>query len=440
MLDQSFSKDNFKTIFDISNRNGLFLEDKLNLTSIRKYTNDIKKYSALSKAYNKKGNKILATFFNEAKDQVRKDRNHEIDSVLEQISHNIGKNKFKIALKIIQIPGAKDLYTINNIPEHFFAIKQVQYNISKLFGVKQSNRNSIVQQLISLLSNKFPKTLIRTDISNFYESIDHSSILDIINQSNLLSPKSRKIIQQILRSYKNLSGNSLGLPRGIGISAYLAELYMRKVDKIIKAIPGVIFYARFVDDIVILFVNNPNDQFRNYLEEVKKSIEENRNISINSAKTFQKNIIDATLHSFEFLGYTFKVKDGKVKTKLTPRKVNKIISRIESSFLNYSNLSIVDEKLARSLLVKRIRFLTGNTRLANNKSQILIGIYYSNSFLTETAQITHLDNILKGHIRSLSSNSLKARLTKYEFIEGFANRRFSTYTGKQLKEIMKIWN
>jgi hypothetical protein len=440
MLDQSFSAKNFKIIFDISNRNGLFVEDKLSLTSVRAYTDDIKKYGILAKQKRKSGDHMLATFFNEVKDSIREDRNLEIDRVLEQISLNIAKKDFKINLKPIRINGGKDLYTVDNISEYFFAINQVQHNVSRLFNVKQSNRNSIVQQLISLLSDKFPKAVVRTDISNFYESIDHATILKSVNQDNLLSPKSRKIINQILRSYKDLSGSDKGVPRGIGVSAYLSELFMRKIDRLIRATPGVIYYARFVDDIIVVLIPNPNEQPRDFLEEIKRTIEINSTVLTNPAKTFQKNIYDSSSCNFEFLGYEFIVKDGTVKTKLTTRKLKKIETRLDLVFTEYINLSVVDERSARKMLVSRIRFLTGNTRLANNKSKILIGIFYSNSYLTEMAQIKHLDNLLKKHTNTrLTSVSLKKRLSKYTFLEGFKNQRFSSFSGKQLREIMKIW-
>ena len=440
MLDQSFSAKNFKIIFDISNRNGLFVEEKLSLTSVRAYTDDIKKYGVLAKQKRKSGDHKLATFFNEVKDSVREDRNLEIDRVLAEISSNIAKKDFKINLKPIRISGGKDLYTVDNISEYFFAINQVQHNVSRLFDVKQSNRNSIVQQLISLLSDKFPKAVVRTDISSFYESIDHATILKNVNQDNLLSPKSRKIINQILRSYKDLSRSDKGVPRGIGVSAYLSELFMRRIDRLIRAIPGVIYYARFVDDIVVILIPNPNEQPRDFLYEVKKTIEGHSTVLTNPAKTFQKNIYDAASYNFEFLGYEFTVKEGTVKTKLTTRKLEKIETRLDTAFKDYINLSVIDEKSARKILVSRIRFLTGNTRLANNKSKILIGIYYSNSYLTEIGQIKHLDNLLKKYTNTrLTSISLKRRLSKYSFIDGFKNHRFSSFSGKQLREIMKIW-
>lgn len=440
MLDQSFSGKNFRIIFDIVNRNGLFVEDKLGLTTIRKFTDNIKLYGELAKQNKKSGNFLLSKFFNEVKEEVREQRNIEINIVLESISKNVAKKDFQVNLKPIRISGGKDLYTIDDTPELFFAIKQVQHNVSRLFGVKQSNRNSVVEHLIGLLQNDFPKTIIRTDISNFYESIDHTEILKRVNQDNLLSPKSRKIIHQILRSYKNLSGSNKGVPRGIGVSAYLAELYMRKIDRIIKQQSNIIYYARYVDDIIVIFIPNTDGPKIDYLNQVKNAIEDNSQVLTNTSKTLMREIDDDQEYKFEFLGYVFSVKKGIVKTKLTKRKYDKLKWRIDTAFEDYNNLSIVDEKTARKLLVWRIRFLTGNTKLANNKSNILIGIYYSNSFLSEKNQIGDLDGLLKRNTHTkLTSASLKKRLSKYSFKDGFEEKRFSAFNGKQLKEIMKIW-
>lgn len=441
MLDQSFSAKNFRIIFDISNRNGLFVEDKLNLTTIKSLTNDIKSNANFAKLHKKLGNENLNRFFNEIKENYRGLRNNEIDKVLQEISFNIAEKDFKLELKQIKIPGGKDLYTIDNKSEYFFALKQVQHNVSRLFGVKQANRNSIVEQMLALLGDKFPKTIIRTDISSFYESIDHDVILRSVNGDNLLSPKSRKIIHNLLYSYKKLSGNSNGVPRGIGVSAYLSELFMRRIDEKIRSIKGVSYYARFVDDIIIIFTPYPNEPSRDYLKEIKIIVEENNSISVNSSKTFRKDIIDPTLqYTFEYLGYEFQIQNGKIRTKLANSKFEKIKTRMILAFEDYKNLSIINENVARKTLVKRIRFLTGNTRLVNNKSKILIGIYHSNRYLSEMNQIKSLDAKLKHLIRTeLSSNSLQIRLAKYTFLEGFQKRRFSPFNAIELKVIMDIW-
>ena len=78
----------------------------------------------------------------------------------------------------------------------------------------------------------------------------------MINDNQLLSPKSKTLIKSLLYSYNEIT-NQLGLakeerrgiPRGAGISAYLAELFMREIDNKIKRANNVSYYARYVDDI-----------------------------------------------------------------------------------------------------------------------------------------------------------------------------------------------
>jgi len=120
--------------------------------------------------------------------------------------------------------------------------------------------------------------------------------------------------------------------------------------------------------------------------------------------------------------------------------VEKYKLRIDAAIDDYNNLSKVDEKRARSTLVKRIRFLTGNTRLKNNKKNILVGIYYSNSQLTDTSKLCELDNYLSDKITSeIKTALLQKRLRKYGFQQGFETKRFSPFSTRDLSDIMKVW-
>ena len=219
--------------------------------------------------------------------RIKKDT--KLNSILEKVSQNISEKNFAIRLEKIDIPGNVSLYTIPNSPEQYFAIKQVERNLNRLFSIKQANRQAIVEQVIVLLNDGFPKYVLKTDIKGFYENIEHAPLLRRINADNLLTPFSRKILIQILTSYKDKSFTSKGIPRGIGVSAYLAELYMRDIDREIKDLNDVIYYARYVDDIIIIFSPKHVSNSRDYLSEVKTIIEEKNNLQLNNIK--QKHLI-----------------------------------------------------------------------------------------------------------------------------------------------------
>ena len=125
---------------------------------------------------------------------------------------------------------------------------------------------------------------------------------------------------------------------------------------------------------------------------------------------------------------------------LTQNKIDKYKRRMDSAFVAYANLSKVNEKKARKLLVKRIRFLTGNTRLTNNKKNVLIGIYYSNSQLTEHTDLIGMDKYLRNKINTqISLLQVQTRLQKYRFKEGYETKRFSPFNTRELSEIMEVW-
>jgi len=444
MLDQSFSAKNFRTILDIENRKGVHLEDKLSITEVRKINESIRDCNKDIRDAKKGKIPLDVNKLYEKKKNLRKKKELKLESELEKISKRVTTKGFRIQLDKVQIPNKKPLYISKNSPRYYFALKQLQRNISKLYGVKQSDRSNIISQLKIILDDKFPKFVIKTDLKNFYESIPHDQLLRIINEDHLLTPFSRNLLVNLLDEYKRLSGNIKGVPRGIGVSAYLAELYMRDIDEEIKNLGGVTYYSRFVDDIVIVFTPTPTELNRDYLQEVKSIVESHRynlRLSPLSEKTEKYDLRYSKIDcEMEYLGYKINFGKHKLKTFLTDKKIKKYKDRLKLAFDHYKNLSKVDEKKARKILVKRVRYLTGNTKLSNNKKNILVGIYYSNSHLTELKDLKRLDNILNGYKGSIVKiPKVRKRLGKYRFKEGFVNQRFSPFSPSDLKEIKSIW-
>jgi hypothetical protein len=153
----------------------------------------------------------------------------------------------------------KDIFLIDkNDPAAYFVSKQLQYNIKKTCKVRQSNYYNIVNQLKNILFTTFPKYVIKTDIKSFYETINTSKLISKIKEDTPLSIFSKKIITNVLHQYRKISKSDKGIPRGIRISVYLAEIYMQDFDEYIKFMDNVIFYSRYVDDIIIVFVPKPN--------------------------------------------------------------------------------------------------------------------------------------------------------------------------------------
>ena len=271
MLDQSFSAHNFEIIYCLERRKGnievLSMPDDYQsiLSKITELKNSI---SSLSQ--NKKN-------FTEAESLEYETKKFELETLKEQrekILHHyfkslelqIRRKDFRFTFDKFDTDNGKEVFTINNNSHAYtFAMKQLQYNLHRTFKVKQSSRHSILTNIKTFMNSHIPVYVIRTDISSFYESLWHDRLLSLFTGNTLLSYKSKALIMGILQEYDNTKDTGRfpkgqGVPRGIGISAYLSELYMRDIDAAISSRAEVMFYARYVDDIFMILNSLPTDK------------------------------------------------------------------------------------------------------------------------------------------------------------------------------------
>lgn len=330
MLDQSFSAENLRKILDYENRKGIYLE-RVFFPEVETINKKIKHQNIELKKCRGELNEIEYKGISKIRDELKEQKEIKLQEELEKVSEKIVSRDFKIELKKVEIEDSKSLYTVKKIPEIYFSFKQVQYNISRLYKVKQANRFAIVDQVKALLDDQFPKYVLRLDIENFYESIPHEKLIQKINEDNLLTFLSKKIIRLTLKDYEKKSGNTFGVPRGVGISAYLGELYMRTIDSRIKAIPTVTYYARYVDDIIIFFTPETSNDTTDYKVKVKEIVEDRTGLKLNDAKTYVADLRrNNSLKCLEYLGYKFFFgESGKeISVKLPDKKIDKYKKRI----------------------------------------------------------------------------------------------------------------
>ncbi|WP_298138030.1 antiviral reverse transcriptase Drt3a [Flavobacterium sp.] len=416
MLDQSFSDSNFNLIFLKENRKGSIKKNHLNQAYFDKHDEfntilnekiELKKARALTKeeldSFAERLEKI-----NKAKEEIRNGLFSEYSKI---INNEVDKFCFEI-----KYDKQNEIYTTKKDGVHFFAIKQLQRNLNKTFKVIQADRNRIIKQVYNLISDGFPKVIIRTDIHKFYESIHQKELFEKLENNTLLSPLSKKLLKRLFFEFERIKDLSVmevgrGIPRGFGVSAYLSELYMREIDDEMKSLPDVIFYARYVDDIIIIFSPKTKSQVRDYTGEIKKIINDrkleiNDNLEGRKDKTQILNLMDKPLIKNEkltFLGYEIHIKTNlETKIELSQEKIKRYIERIKSSIETYNKDSKFNEKIARKMLLDRMKFLTGNFALNHNKKHIKAGVFYSNQMLI----------LNKGLINSL--NTLNNKMY-YEF-------------------------
>lgn len=445
MLDQMFTPENLRQIYDAENRKGVDLATRY-FPTLEPFTlaardkvqeiRDLRKIEATLKAGDFEA-QLLALKAELVPLKVAK--SSAIDALMDDISRKVLKPSFKIGLSKKTGPKGKPVFCIDAAPETFFVIKQLQRNIHHIYGVKQANRHDLVCQLRDMLGSKFPFELVRTDISSFYESIDRKRLVEKLDRDQLLSPSSKKYVKQVLDSYGMISGSPTGVPRGVGISAYLAELYLKPVDHAIRAIPGLVLYCRFVDDIVAVFARPPVGKNLGSFKDLIIAIFGNNGLTHNAVKTSEFKLTDADPKKFEYLGYRFHLGPGGVDISPSAAKVAKYRARMNAAFADYWRENPVNPKGAFRKLVGRVKFLTGNTRLSNSKSCAVIGIYFNNSIVTDLSSFDLLDKRLKTRIGELKRTSLQKQLKNLKFTTGFEQRRYHNFSTRELQMIVRAW-
>ncbi|MAY33591.1 MAG: reverse transcriptase [Rhodovulum sp.] len=444
MLDQSFSAENFRKIFDIENRKGNYLEGEFfpevesKSQEVQACIGELRILRSEKDKHTPEDYEAIRVSLSDKLETLRKEREEMLHAKLEEVSSNVCAKDFSFGIQEVDIGKPKKVFVAERSAETHFALKQVQHNIRRLYKVKQSNRHEIICQLRELLADAMPKYIVRTDISSFYESIPRNILLGKLRNDPLLTLQSKKIIRRILYEYGQITGLDAGLPRGIGISAYLAELYMRDIDSSIRNHPGVLYYARYVDDIVIIFCPPPNVGTRRFRQLVVRSLRR-LGLSRNRTKTQILQVDSKKPYKLTYLGYKFDVSPKAVHLKMSPEKLSRYKKRLDLTFDAYSKNSKKSELTARRLLERRLRFLTGNTRLVNNKKNVVSGIFFSNPLLSAKQDLDALDAYLQVKIAPFPAGRLKNRLENVSFKSGFETKRYHKFSAQNLFEIVEVW-
>ena len=153
--------------------------------------------------------------------------------------------------KKILLNDKEIVYTDNNHLKK--ELKKINSYIKTNFQVKPANRNNIIEILKTNLENIHNNKLglIRGDIENFFGSIQQDLLLN--NISNIdNNDKLKNNVRNILQTYYSFSNTNIGLPRGIAISNYLAEIFLNDIDTKIRNMSNILLYLRYVDDFIVI--------------------------------------------------------------------------------------------------------------------------------------------------------------------------------------------
>ena len=329
---------------------------------------------------------------------------------------------------------------------HSLVLRKLNDNIKRIYKEEQANRRLIISQLKILLEESCPKWIIRSDVKSFYESIDHNRILSKLHDDCLLSYHSLRLLYKV---FNNPCYSGRGLPRGLCVSSTMSEIYMRNFDKWIRQCSGVYYYARFVDDIIILC--SSKDSAEAVMSALPLQLDDICNLKINNKKHYliDVNKLDEE-NKLEYLGYQFKYKekDGKkvLVISIADKKIKKIKNRIIRSLTQFIKTGDF------SLLENRLKFLSGNYSIKHRKktNDLKAGIYYNYALINDYSCLDDLDiffhkalhskNKSFGHqINGALNSTQKKRLSRFSFRYGFQNKIHYPFKGADIQKINSCW-
>lgn len=344
-------------------------------------------------------------------------------------------------------------------------LRKIKDNLSNSYQLKLPSRTMIVDTLRGFLSECSQYKVYRLDIHSFYESFNQGYIFKKIDGLSRLERKTQQLLKELLFSFYLVGGE--GIPRGLSMSAYLSELLMHDFDNYMKDNKFVFYYARYVDDIVI--VTNGFENSDVFLKDIKSFLPEG--LSLNEGKKYYVSDLipkstkkinadpPSKLLGFEYLGYDFTV-GGKIEecnirgmyrlvdVDLAHAKVNKIKSRIIYSIIDYNKNNDFE------LLCERLKFLSTNFSVLDSDRVLkrLSGIHFNYPLVDarSSKRLAELDHFLRKAVLSSSgkiyfdfysslNQNKKYRLLKFSFVRGHLKRHFFHYSASKMMRIQRCW-
>lgn len=351
--------------------------------------------------------------------------------------------------------GGKSVYQHTSVDQALI-IRHISSHIRQVTGVRQGDRQDIVRCMISLLSQGTAYKAVKLDIKSFYETVDTDSIISQLRSDSAFSRQAVNLADSFFDALRRQS--ILGLPRGLSLSATLAEYVMRDFDAMVGAQAGVRFYSRFVDDVILIL--DQDVDAANVIAAAQGSLPSGLNLNRLKSKPFlfstevTKNFGSPDL-TLNFLGYQLAVEkmsrvNGKITRKvdvdISSSKVMKYKRRIAKSLIAFNNDADFD------LLVNRVKMLTCNHSFIDKDSgqKRFVGLRYNYALVdcVKSKALDDMDHFFRNAIyNSHPNNRIKPSLSLaqkkaimgFSFRKGFEDNTFFTFTPREIMTLSRCW-
>lgn len=352
----------------------------------------------------------------------------------------------------------KIAYHVSDLP-HNLLLRKLNRNLRIATLVKQSDRDTIVKRLVSLLEEGVQHRVYKFDIKNFFETLPHAHLRSLIGQDRRITRHSERLISDFLARCDALA--LPGVPRGVALSATLAEISLLEFDKHTRARPDVYFYARYVDDILVM--TNGHEDAEAFRRDIESHLP--HGVQFNPRKSQHSWFVEKGPGStppvkqgtFDFLGYQISYYSSQrqnnrvarmVDVDLSTKKVKRIKTRLVRSALAY-----IDERNVGDL-EQRIRILSGNYNIIEFDTKKIrnVGLYCNYRRVAPSSGTlkfidTFYRQLITGNAGPVSqrlaaalTDGNKASLLKYSFAHSFSKRTFYAIPFDDLARLTACWS
>lgn len=367
-------------------------------------------------------------FFNDLKIEILSCR-YSPTPVKQYMVPKEDKNEFRH----LSVPSLKD-----KLVQNILALELSRYfdqsfsNCSYAYRPNKSYKNAIFRTRDFF---KIHSYIIKTDIKNFFDNIDHEILLKILQQ-NITDSRIIRLIKLWISNGEfskfNYSHHNKGVHQGDVLSPLLSNIYLNQMDTFLHK--KSIDFVRYADDFVI-FADNEQaaqyilDDLKNFLATIK--------LTLNDTKTaiYDKDT-DFTFLGVNFKGEYLSISDEKFSSTLKKlsdqinthdikdaiARLNNYISHLRTIKLSLFSQSQKDsfmrdfDETITNLVRKFVKTIDKQT-IANALAELEFA-YHINQTLKKKKLISYYKNAKLPRVKSVN-NALETK--KREYIRNFSH-------------------
>jgi retron-type reverse transcriptase len=168
--------------------------------------------------------------------------------------------------------------------------------------------------------------VLKGDITQFFPSVNHEILKQIISRA-IRDKKVLHLIDIIIRSYESPEQDGRGIPIGALTSQLFANIYLDQLDHYLKEVCQVTYYARYMDDFVI--VHRDKKLLQGLLCKIEEYLHEHLKLNLNP-----KTGIFPGKQGIDFCGYRIwptHVKPRKSTVMRAKKRLKKMISTYKTN-------------------------------------------------------------------------------------------------------------